>query len=143
MKACCPYVKDITTHKKWSMVTIISVVVVVGFAVAAVILPINAYVVVPLRMKNTMVQYHRFHVLSQLSTDNSNSNSLVDTLSLTPVTQSSETTTTTIQVCGSKDCTRRGGGARLEKQLREVGYCGSCHDYCLTITDSSYFSPSN
>jgi hypothetical protein len=28
---------------------------------------------------------------------------------------------TTIQVCGSKDCTRRGGGARLEKTIREVG----------------------
>ncbi len=27
---------------------------------------------------------------------------------------------TTIQVCGSKDCTRRGGGARLERQIQEV-----------------------
>jgi hypothetical protein len=47
----------------------------------------------------------------------------------------SSQTTTTIQVCGSKDCTRRGGGARLEKQIRQVLHCNT---FIYTLCNSIF-----
>jgi hypothetical protein len=43
--------------------------------------------------------------------------------------------TTAIQVCGSKDCTRRGGGARLEKQIRQVMCLETYFHCCCSVID--------
>jgi hypothetical protein len=55
----------------------------------------------------------------RLATTKALSHPLRSTAENTPVTDLA--VETTVQVCGSKDCTRRGGGARLEKTIREVG----------------------
>ena len=96
-------------------------------------IPIQAFVV-PMKTATMIPSRQNQPSFSQLLMDPSNRNGLVDTpmapqISET-ITTSSTTTPTTIQVCGSKDCTRRGGGARLLKQIREVCEMSSSH-FCI------------
>ena len=141
MKACCPSKKDYTTPTKWSMMQR-SVMFQIGCAVlvaATFTIPIQAFVV-PMKTATMIPSRQNQPSFSQLLMDPSNRNGLVDT-PMAPqisesITTSSTTTPTTIQVCGSKDCTRRGGGARLLKQIREVCVkcCCPCECVCVCLT---------
>ena len=138
MKTWSPCNKDFKRHHQQCPITMMIIMIVaIGLTL---IRPIQAYVV-PVRAR---IQHQRYHGLSlQLSSmDNSSHNLVVDTPSAlqqppsseettTPTTTTTTATKTTIlQVCGSKDCTRRGGGARLEKQIREV----CCyHEYVVSL----------
>jgi hypothetical protein len=129
MKACCPSKKDYMTPTTWS-ISNVSVMFLLGCAVISLAIPIKALIV---PMRASLVTFHHFQALNRLSMDNSNVNSLIDTPPMTSQSTATTitTTTTTIQVCGSKDCTRRGGGARLEKQVREV--CEHRVDFILDL----------
>ena len=133
MKAWCPSKKHRMTSTNWSTMNA-SVVVMLHLLVCAtvvaafpLILPIKAFVI---PMRTFLISNHHSQAIFQLSMDKSNVNSVVTPLQstetkMTTAATTTVTTTTTIQVCGSKDCTRRGGGTRLEQQIREVCEC-SC-----------------
>ena len=141
MKACCPSKKDYTTPTKWSMMQR-SVMFQIGCAVlvaATFTIPIQAFVV-PMKTATMIPSRQNQPSFSQLLMDPSNRNGLVDTPMAPQISETITTTPTTIQVCGSKDCTRRGGGARLLKQIREVCVKCCCPCVCVCVSHTCMYT---